>query len=240
MSDKIIVMEKQPADRMEGIGKIPLFQGVAPSELERLVGAAHQEHRQAGEFFFLQGDPAEHMYVLLKGRVKLSQDGPDGQQVLIRVITPVSLFALVAINTASTYLVTAQAAEDSLAIYWTRREIMEFVAHNPQMAQNAMLIMADRLQEIQERFRQVTTERVEQRLAHTLIRLGAQSGKRVEEGILIDLKLTRQDLAQMSGTTLYTVSRILSQWEEQELVIAGREQVIIRNPHGLARIVEGD
>jgi CRP-like cAMP-binding protein len=115
---------------------------------------------------------------------------------------------------------------------------MDFVMRVPQMALNAMRIMAEQLQEIQERFRQAATERVDRRLAHTLMRLAAQSGKKVEDGILIDLALTRQDLAEMSGTTLYTASRMLSQWEEQKLVIAGRKRVIIRNPHGLARIVE--
>ena len=233
-------MEKQPAVPLDEIEKIPLFQGATRSDLQRLVQAAHRKRLQAGEFFFFQGDPAECMYVLLEGRVKLSQAGPDGGQALIRVITPVSLFALVAITSASSYLVTAQAAEDSLALYWTRRELMEWVDSIPQMALNAVGIMADRLQEIQERFRQVTTERVERRLAHTLFRLAAQFAKKVEEGILIDLTLTRQDLAEMSGTTLFTVSRTLSQWEEQGLVIASREQVIIRDPHGLAGILEDE
>lgn len=178
------------------------------------------------------------MFVLLKGRVKLSQVGPDGQQALIRIITPVTLFALVAITAESRYLVTAQAAEDSLALYWTRSELTQFVQRVPQMAMNAMRILAERLQEIQERFRQVTTERVEQRLAHTLIRLASQSGKAAPGGILIDLTLTRQDLAEMSGTTLFTASRMLNRWEEQGLVIANREQVIIRDPQGLAEIVE--
>ncbi len=149
-----------------------------------------------------------------------------------------AIIALVTITSAGNYVVTAEAAEDCLALYWTRVELMGFVTRVPQMAQNAMGIMAERLQEIQERFRQVTTARVEQRLAHTLIRLAAQSGRRVAEGILIDLRLTRQDLVQMSGTTLYTASRTLSQWEADGLVIAGRERVTIRNPHGLARIVE--
>jgi CRP/FNR family transcriptional regulator, nitrogen oxide reductase regulator len=231
-------MDKQSSALLEEIEKIPLFQGVAQSDLKPLVEAAHRKHLQAGGFFFLQDDPAECMYVLLKGRVRLSQVGSDGHQVLIRVITPVCMFALVAITTAGKYLVTAEAAEDSLALYWTRAELMGFVTRTPQMAQNAMGIMAERLQEIQERFRQVTTQRVEQRLAHTLMRLAAQSGRKVEEGILIDLKLTRQDLAQMSGTTLYTASRTLSEWEAEGLVIAERERVTIRNPHGLARIVE--
>ena len=231
-------MQSSPVVPLDEIKQIPLFQGVPQHDISRLVQAAHRKRLQAGEFFFLQDDFAERMYVLLQGRVKLTQVGPDGQQALIKVVTPVNLFALVAMTTAESYLVTAQAAEDSQAIYWTRQELMEFVLRVPQMALNAMRIMAEQLQEIQERFRQVTTERVERRLAHTLIRLAAQTGKRVDEGILIDLTLTRQDLAEMSGTTLYTASRMLSRWEEQELVIADRERVIIRNPHGLAKIVQ--
>jgi CRP-like cAMP-binding protein len=231
-------MDGQPAGLLAEMKTIPLFQGVAEDDLVRLIEAARRRRVPAGGFFFLQGDPAECMFVLLEGRVKLSQTGPDGQQALIRVITPVTLFALVAITTTRDYLVTAEAADDSLALYWTRRDLMGFVTRVPQIARNAMGIMAGRLQEIQERFRQVTTQRVEQRLAHTLIRLAAQSGKKVAAGILIDLTLTRQDLAEMSGTTLYTVSRILGQWEEQGLVIAERERVTIRNPHGLAQIVE--
>ena len=231
-------MQSSPVVPLDEIKQIPLFQGVTQHDISRLVQAAHRKRLQAGEFFFLQDDFAERMYVLLQGRVKLTQVGPDGQQALIKVVTPVNLFALVAMTTAESYLVTAQAAEDSQAIYWTRQELMDFVLQVPQMALNAMRIMAEQLQEIQERFRQVTTERVERRLAHTLIRLAAQSGKRVDEGILIDLTLTRQDLAEMSGTTLYTASRMLSRWEEQELVIADRERVIIRNPHGLAKIVQ--
>ncbi len=232
-------MQRAPIDPLEAIKEIPLFQGVSQADLSRLVQAAHPNHLQAGEFFFFQGDPAERMYVLLQGRVKLSQVGGDGQQALIRVITPVRLFALVAMTTAGSYLVTAQAAEDSHALYWTRLELVDFTQQVPQMALNAMRILAEQLQEIQERFRQATTERVEQRVAHTLIRLAAQSGRQVAEGVLIDLKLTRQDLAEMSGTTLYTVSRLLSQWEAQELVIAGRERVTVRSPLGLARVVEG-
>lgn len=231
-------MEVNPPFPMDEIGKISLFDGLSTKDLDQLVQAAHRKQLRAGEFFFLQGDPAECMYVLLSGRVKLTQAGPDGQQALIRVIKPVTLFALVAITTASDYLVTAQAAEDSLALYWDRQKMMSYVMQIPQMTHNAMRIMAERLLEIQERFRQVITERVEQRLAHTLIRLAAQSGKRVEEGILIDMHLTRQDLAEMSGTTLYTASRMLKRWEEQGYVLTGREKVIIRNPHGLVRIVE--
>jgi len=79
---------------------------------------------------------------------------------------------------------------------------------------------------------------VEQRVAGTLVRLARQAGKRVRSGILIDIHLSRQDLAEMTGTTLYTVSRILSRWEQEGLVELGRERVVIRNGHGLVEIAE--
>jgi CRP-like cAMP-binding protein len=202
-----------------------------------LVEASHEKRLHASGFYYHQGDPAEYMFVLVRGQVKRFRLGPDGRQSLIQVVDTIQPFGLAAM-TGSMYPVTAQAGEDCQAIAWHRDELMQQVMRIPQLALNAMKIMSEQLSEIQERFHQVTTQRVEQRLAHTLIRLAAQSGKRVKEGIMIDLGLTRQDLAEMSGTTLYTASRTLSQWHVQELVVAGREKVIIRNPHGLARIIE--
>jgi len=92
--------------------------------------------------------------------------------------------------------------------------------------------------ELQERQKALVTERVEQRIARILLKLAAESGKKVEEGVLIDMRLTRQDVAEMSGTTLYTVSRTLTEWEREGLLKIGRERVIIREPHGLVRIAD--
>ncbi|NJD59131.1 MAG: Crp/Fnr family transcriptional regulator [Anaerolineales bacterium] len=223
-----------PVDKIEGIS---LFMGLKHNDVLSLIEAAHEKRLHAGGFYYHQGDPAEYMFVLMRGQVKRLRLGSDGRQSLIEVVNPIQPFGLVAM-TGSTYPVTAQAAEDCQAIAWHQHEMMQQVMHIPQLALNAMKIMSEQLSEIQERFHQVTTQRVEQRLAHTLIRLAAQSGKRVKEGIMIDLGLTRRDLAEMSGTTLYTASRTLSQWHGQELVVAGREKVIIRNPHGLIRIIE--
>ena len=228
-------MENIPSTTLDEIEKNPLFQGVSREDLPKLVQEAHRKQLHSGEFFFMQGKPADRLYVLIEGRIKLTQVGPDGQHALIRMIAPVTLFALVPMMAYTDNLVTAQAVENSQALYWIRDELMELTRRSPQMVVNAMQV-EERLQEIQGRFREATTVKVEKRLAHTLIRLAAQSGKEIEQGILIGLPLTRQDLAEMSGTTLFTVSRILSQWNDQELVIAGREQVIIRNPYQLAKI----
>jgi CRP-like cAMP-binding protein len=96
--------------------------------------------------------------------------------------------------------------------------------------------MTTYIQEMQERYRELATEKVERRIARALLRLAAQVGSKTDGGI--ELTFTRQELAEMSGTTLYTVSRVLSEWERQELVEAGRERVVIRNPHGVVSIAE--
>ena len=116
--------------------------------------------------------------------------------------------------------------------------MMGFVLQLPKMALNAIQMMSDHVQEFQERFRQLATERVERRLARTILRLASQSGRKIEEGVLIDFPLSRQDLAEMCGTTLYTVSRTLSEWQVKGLVVSGRERVVVRFPHGLVRIAE--
>jgi len=88
------------------------------------------------------------------------------------------------------------------------------------------------------RARELATERVASRVARTLLRLARQSGRPVDGGILVDHPLSRQELAEMTGTTLYTVSRLLSAWEDAGLVEAGRERVTVRSVEGLEAVIE--
>ena len=99
--------------------------------------------------------------------------------------------------------------------------------------------MTSLIQDTQARYRELATERVEQRIARTLLRLASQIGERVQrETTMVDLSFTRHDLAEMTGTTLFTVSRTLSEWEKMGFIEAGRERVRIKNPHELVKIAE--
>jgi CRP-like cAMP-binding protein len=103
-----------------------------------------------------------------------------------------------------------------------------------------MQLMTGYIMEMQERYRELATERVERRIALTVLRLAGQIGKRLEgKGMAVELPLSRQDVAEASGTTIFTVSRVLADWERRGLVEAGRERVVIRNPHGLVQVSEG-
>jgi CRP-like cAMP-binding protein len=223
---------------LEQLKKLSLFEHLTEAEM-RLVGdSARTRSLDDGMFFFIQGDPADALFVLKQGRVKLIQNSADGQQILLRVIGPWSLFAIVALVEGGNYPISAQVVEPSLAFYWPRTVLMDLVKEIPSFALTAMRLMSERVQEYQDRIRELATERVERRVARALLRLASQSGRKVAEGVLIDMPLSRQDIAEMTGTTLYTVSRILSQWEQQEIVVTGREKVIVRFPHGLVRIAE--
>jgi CRP-like cAMP-binding protein len=98
--------------------------------------------------------------------------------------------------------------------------------------------LAGRVKEFQDRYRELATERVERRVAHALLRLAAQIGKSADGGTLIDLTLSRQDIAELTGTTIYTVSRILSGWESRGIIESGRERVLVRDRDALTSIAD--
>jgi CRP-like cAMP-binding protein len=113
------------------------------------------------------------------------------------------------------------------------------VAQHPALAVNTLQTVGQRLQEAHTRVIEMTTEEVERRIAHALLRLVKQAGRKVESGIEIDFPISRQDVAEMTGTTLHTVSRVLSAWEQQGLVESGRQRIIVRDPHRLFSLAEG-
>ena len=217
-----------------------LFKDASPAGFEKVLQAGVTRSVEEESFFFMQGDVATHAYVLLEGRVKMLQVTPNGQQITLRLITPGQTFAGIALlRPEAGYPVTAQAAEDSLAMGWNTEDLRRLAGQEPSISLNTMQLMHGYIMELQSRQQSLVAGRVEQRIACNLLKLAAQTGKKVEGGVLIDLPLTRQDIAEMSGTTLFSVSRILNDWERQGLLKIGRERVVVREPHGLVKIADG-
>jgi CRP-like cAMP-binding protein len=217
--------------------KVSVFQNATDDDLKLIAQHSIERSIEEGEFFFFQGDPAVYFYVLISGRAKLMQMNPSGQQVNLRTINEWQMFgALGAVRAKATYPASAQALEHSTALAVKSDYLRELMQTRPYLSFDLMKLMTTYIQEMQERYRELATEKVERRIARALLRLAAQMGTKMGSGI--ELSFTRQDLAEMSGTTLYTVSRVLSDWERQGLVEAGRERVVIRNPHGVVSIAE--
>lgn len=217
---------------------VPLFDGLSEEGLAAAVGLARRDKRAKDDTLFAEGDPAEAFYLILADRVKVSQTTPHGQQVIIRYLGPREIAGCVAVCGGVPYPATATAVEDTWLLTWSRPRIAELAARHPTIALNAMRIMGGRAVEMQERLKEMQTERVERRIAHTLGRLVVQAGRRTPEGIEVDFPITRQDLAEMTGTTLHTVSRTLSKWEAAGIVASQRQKVVILRPHALVAIAE--
>lgn len=189
-------------------------------------------------FMFNQGDPAQTFYVLLEGAIKLIQVTPEGHQVTVDYVTVGGGIGIIVALSNAEYPVTAEVVQDSWVIAWGKESLNELMLQYPQLALNGLRLIANYFVRLQNLHRELATERVERRVARAILRLVRQAGKKVDGGILIDMPLSRQDLAEMTGTTLYTVSRILSGWEKEGIVAAGREQVTLRQPHKLVVIAE--
>lgn len=215
-----------------------LFAGLDGAALAETVRSAHTRRAEKGTAIFAQGDPATLCHALIDGRVKIVQTGPDGQQMVVRYIGGGEMFGTVAVFSGGVYPADALAVGDCVVIQWSAAAMGSLMERYPRIALNALDIVGHRLQEVQNRLREVATERVERRVAHALLRLARQAGRRVEGGVEIDFPLSRQDIAEMTGTTLHTVSRILSGWESQGIVEGGRQQVTIRRLHALVAIAE--
>lgn len=219
--------------------RVSVFQNATDDDLKLFTQNSVERSIEEGEFFFFQGDSAVYFYVLISGRAKLMQMNSAGQQVNLRTINEWQMFgALGVVRENATYPATAQALEHSTALAIKSDFLREMMRTRPYLSFDLMKLMTGYIQEMQERYRELATEKVERRIAHAMLRLASQMGTKTINGD-IELSFTRQDLAEMSGTTLYTVSRVLSEWEKQGLVEAGRERVLIRRPHELVRISEG-
>lgn len=220
------------------LSSIELFRDVEAAQLERLLADSYTIPFERDEYLFFQEDPANIFYVLVQGRIKLSQLTTDGDQVTLHYLNPGEAFGIIAVLREIHYPVTAQAIEAGECIAWNEEVIKKWIVLYPQIALNSIRILSNFILSFQDRIRELSTERVERRIARALLRLAYQGGEKTNSGISLGFKLTREDIANMAGTTLYTVSRTLSKWESQGVIDCQRNAITIVRPHQLTQVAE--
>jgi len=216
-----------------------IFNEISDMDFENMLKAGRLKMLGADSFCFMEDDPAEKAYLLVEGKIKLTQVTIHGQQVILGYITPGRVFGIIAALKKVTYPVSAQAVGECKALYWDHTTLNSLVKTSPPLAINILRVAARQIREFQNRIRELSTQQVEQRIARTIVRLANQSGEQTDTGININLPLSRQDLAEMSGSTMYTVSRFLTMWEKEGIIDSKRQQIKILTPHKLATIAEG-
>lgn len=217
---------------------VRLFAGLPPNTLTAVAGRLRQQRLHAGEFAFIEGDRAEAVCVLASGRIKVIRETEEGREVILRMIQPGEVFGGAGGWGQPCYPASAVALEDALVLLLPAAEFVGLVGRYPDFAQAVIYELGARLREAEARIRDLQTERAARRIARALLRLANKTGVRTEAGIEIGLPLSRQDLAELAGTTLSTASRTLSAWDREGLIVAGRERVVIVKTHALVAIAE--
>jgi len=217
-----------------------IFDGLTDAEREQWLARASTTTLKRGQVLARQGDPANHFYLLETGFLKILQLTADGTEVIVRFIAPGEPFGgVVALGNAA-YPVTAVVVQPSTARSWARDIVTQLLAQMPQVRVNIMREMTTHMTDALTRVRELTTARVGQRLAHALLRLSRQCGQAVPEGVLIPQPLTRQELADLTGATLYTVSRTLAKWESDGLLESRNRRLLLKSLKTIEQIAVTD
>jgi len=221
------------------VANVPIFASLSADELDVVLRDARSVRYPKDSSVFDQGTEADSFFVLLHGHLRVEKTTPQGQQIVVRYVSAGELFGVAQAMAIKNYPATAIAVVDSLALSWPSTLWPHLIAKFPALAAGALQTVGSRLQDTQARILEMSSEQVEQRVAHALLRLTKQAGRKVERGVEIDFPISRQDVAEMTGTTLHTVSRILSAWEQQGLVEGGRQRIVLCDPHRLFGLAEG-
>lgn len=220
------------------VAHLPLFAGLSAADLDSILSEARSVRFAKNAPVFSQGEEAHSFFVLLHGHVRASKTTPAGEQIVVRYVASGETFGVAKAIGLQRYPATATAVDDSIVLAWPSGTWPRLVEKFPALAANTLQTVGARLQETHTRVVEMSTQQVERRIAHALLRLVKQSGRKVEHGVEIDFPISRQDIAQMTGTTLHTVSRTLSGWEEKGLVEGSRQRIVIREPHKLFMLAE--
>lgn len=202
-----------------------LFNGLSKQECMQIASCARHRTFAQDELLFLQGQPARQLVLLETGSVKLTQLSANGYEALLWMNGAGDAVGVLPESSSCSHTCSARAMEMCNALTWEQKEFGDLLTSYPQIRKNINQIISSRLNELEERFREVATERVAQRLAMTLIRMAKKIGKPRHGGT--EIALSREELAQMNGTTLFTISRILSKWGEERIVLPRREAVVV-------------
>jgi CRP-like cAMP-binding protein len=215
------------------LANVPPFRRLSQPQIRKILDDATPLRFDAGEAVFSEGLPVERFFLLLDGHIRVIRTTPGGDQIIALHIAPGQLFGIGAAIGRTTYPATAMTADDCVALAWPNHLWQVFVDSYDGFATETYKVVGERVGEMNNRIMEMATQQVEQRIANAVLRLVTQTGRKVDGGIEIGMPITRQNLSDMTGTTLHTVSRLLSGWERDGIVLSERRKITVTAPHRL-------
>jgi len=221
----------QERDKIGVLRHSLIFSGLDDRELAALSRVAVEHKVEPGEFVFWEGDPPDWFYVVAEGRIKVVKHSSQGKDVIIGFFGPGEMFGEVAVFEDKPYPASAEAMDGLRVLAVKRDEFISFLSTNPSIALRIISILSSRLREAAGRLKDLAAERAEQRLARTLLMLEAKLGP--------TLPFTRQEIADMAGTTTETAIRVMSRLARGRIIRSTRGQIEIIDEKKLRLLADG-
>lgn len=222
--------------RLHILKQLPFFKDLPDEAISQINALFRAEGCEAGKFIYFAGDPAVRLYVVAQGKVKLLRHASTGQEVVLGILLPGEFFGSLPVLGEDTHPDTAQAHTTGCVLTITGDDFQKILQQYPGVSLVMLEIVSARLREAREIIHQLSASSVESRLAATLLKLAGKLGKEQNDELLIQLPLSRQDLADMTGATVETISRTMSQFRRKKLIDSGRRWVAITDRDGLKEI----
>ncbi|GAB4417957.1 MAG: Crp/Fnr family transcriptional regulator [Thermodesulfovibrionales bacterium] len=214
---------------MFDLKKISIFSTLTSSELKEITPYLIPVSLKKKAVVFSEGDPSEWFYIVSEGKVKITKLSQDGKEIILEIIPPMDFFGGLAVIRGFPYPANAVAMEDTKLFKISRSSLMRILDRFPNLMYCMALQLGDRMKESHETLKNIALERVESRIASLLLKLSDKAGKKVGDAIVIDMKLTKQDIAEMVGTTVETSIRTMSKFKRLGIVTEKDGRIAIRN-----------
>ena len=219
---------------MNTIRKVSLFKDLSDAEFKELEPYLATVGFKRKETIFSEGEPPEWFYIVLSGKVKVTKLSHDGKEIILEVISPTDIFGGVAVIKGFPYPANAVAMENSEVLRISRKNLMRLVDRFPNLMYCMAMQLGDRMKSSYDSLKNIALERVEARIAALLLKLAGKIGVAIGEGTMIDMRLTKQDVADMVGTTVETSIRTFSKFKKQGLVTEVDGKIVIKDKDSLA------
>lgn len=216
--------------------KMDLFKALSEEELDELKPYLTTGSFRKKESIFSEGDQPEWFYIMAKGKVKITRLSHDGKELILEIISPYDIFGGVAVLRSFPYPANAVAMEDSEVVKISRKNLMRLVDRFPNLMYCIALQLGDRMKNSYDSLKNIALDRVEARIAALLLKLSNKVGVETGEGVLIDMRLTKQDVADMVGTTVETSIRTFSKFKKEGLVTDADGKFVIKDRERLAAL----
>jgi CRP-like cAMP-binding protein len=215
-----------------------LYRNLSGEDLQRLASVSLARSFEKGETVFAEGDPPDFLVTIARGRVKVTKTLPSGKEIILEIFGPGDPVGAVVAYEGKPYPASAVAIEHAECILVRRREFFALFESHPSFVRGFLTGMAQRIVELTRRIPEVAGGRVETRFAHLFLKLADRVGRPETGGRFVPMHLSRQELADLTGTTTETCIRVMSRWSKEGIVATERDGFLVRDRVALERLLE--